>query len=557
MKERWSPGDRQPVIESILGSRAPGLVVLRWALVAAITLVGLLSLKLSGEALTLPHVYRKDFIQEYLLARAVLAGVNPYAPLSELAAQFLGHLPNPVFPHPTPHPPPVAVISLPLGLLTYEQAAVAWFLFEMVCLVVSVHLLLRESGWRPGVWRTLFVSLLVLGWNPFLDDLTVGQLMVPLLVLLLLCWRDLRAGRAIRGGVFLGCVIALKLLAWPIVLWLVLRRNWRAAGAAIGTVLAANALAVVLVGLDQVIYYYTVAGPVVSALYRAADVNISVWTIGWRVFEGTGATVVMGLAAPPLVAAPEVAGLVSLVIPLVWLGMGLALASRARSLDAAFGILVCVSVLVNPVAWAHYLTLTAIPLVYAIRRVLDLRLLRGEAYALLVSGLLLALAPRHLRGLALLAASPEPGGTGFMVPFLIGLLPFIPTLAAMVGLLWLVWRLDRAESLYARQGKSAPRAQAERPFRTHAERGCEQRERGCEQQSSPRAHAPRGHAAETALAVPPFRTHAERGCEQASVSPRAHAPRGHAAERGCEQRAMVVVVIPMQEYPCRPDSRPG
>jgi len=157
----------------------------------------------------------------------------------------------------------------------------------------------------------------------------------------------------------------------------------------------------------------------------------------------------------------------------------------------------------------------------------------------------------------LLAASPEPGGTGFMVPFLIGLLPFIPALAAMVGLLWLVWRLDRAESLYARQGKSAPRAQAERPFRTHAERGGEQRERGCEQQSSPRAHAPRGHAAETALAVPPFRTHAERGCEQASVSPRAHAPRGHAAERGCEQRAMVVVVIPMQEYPCRPDSRPG
>ncbi len=446
VEEPWPPGDRPTVIESILVSRAPGMIVLRWALVAAITLVGLLSLKLCIEALIPPHVYRKDLIQEYLLARAVLAGVNPYIPLSGLADRFIGPLPNPVFPHPTPHPPPVAIISLPLGLLTYEQAAVAWLLFEIAGLVVAVHLLLRELGRRPGLLLTLYVGLLVLGWNPFLDDLTVGQLMVPLLVLLILSWRDLRSGRAIRGGVFLGCVVALKLLAWPVVLWLLLRRNWRAAGAALVTVLAANAAAALLMGPDRVAHYYTAAGPAVSALYRAYDANISAWTIGWRVFEGTGAAVVMGLAAPPLVAAPEMAGVVSLVIPLVLLGLGLALALRARTFDGAFSILICVSILVNPVAWAHYLTLAAIPIVCAIRRLWVLGLLRGEAYILIIVGLLMAIAPRHLRALALLTIGSEPGTAAPTVPFVIGWLPFIPTLAAMLGLLWLAWRLDCARN---------------------------------------------------------------------------------------------------------------
>jgi hypothetical protein len=82
--------------------------------------LGVYNIVRSAQTLLPPDVYSKDFLQEYLMARALLLGVNPYLPLSELAARFLGPLPVIVFPHPLAAPPPAAMLSIPLGLLGYK-----------------------------------------------------------------------------------------------------------------------------------------------------------------------------------------------------------------------------------------------------------------------------------------------------------------------------------------------------------------------------------------------------------------------------------------------------
>ena len=107
-------------IQRILASRQPGMVLLKYALVLVAAVIGLISLQLIFRSLLRPYVYQKDFIQEYLLSRAVLDGVDPYLSLPELALRFLGPLPNSVLQHPTPHPPPVAILSLLLGLISYD-----------------------------------------------------------------------------------------------------------------------------------------------------------------------------------------------------------------------------------------------------------------------------------------------------------------------------------------------------------------------------------------------------------------------------------------------------
>jgi len=434
------------LVNRILASRKTGMVVLKYTLVIAVAAIGLTSLRASALSLLPPLTYRKDFIQEYLLARAILEGVDPYTPLPELASQFMGPLPHAILPHPTPHPPPVAIISLPLGLLTYEQAAVAWFLFEIGCLIASVYLLLRWLGRRPRLAFTLFIALLVLGWNPVWEELATGQLMILLLALLLGSWHAFRSGNAIRGGILLGCVVALKLVAWPIVIFLALRRDWRAVGAAIGTAIAANLAAVLLMGFDRVVYYYLHVGASISSLYRAYELNFSMWTIGWRVFEGTGAEVLYGVEAPPLVSAPALAGCVALVMPLILLSVGLLMAMRARSFDASFGILVCASILVNPITWMHYLVLASIPIVIAGRYLFDLHFPKKESYIAISIGLLLFLSHRQLRPFELLLAGQELAVDKFStVPFAVSLLTLIPTVAVL-GLLWLVWHLERIRS---------------------------------------------------------------------------------------------------------------
>jgi len=446
-------GDRQAadvsspdthLIERILYSRKPGMILLKYTLVVSIVVLGLANLTLDIQTLFPPYVYRKDVIQEYLLAKATLSGVNPYLPLSELAEQFIGSIPAPTLPHPTPHPPPVAILSLPLVLLTYEQAAVVWFLLEVACLFGSTYSLLRWLGIRSlFLWAPL-IALMTLGWSPLQEGLILGQLMTFLLILLIGAWQLLRSGRDIQGGILLGCLIALRLILWPILIYLALRRNWRAVGAAGAIAIAANFVAALLMGFDRVAYYYLDVGASVSELYRNCELNFSAWALGWRFFDGTRTSVFVSLQAPPLIASPTAAHYASYVLPLVLLMVGLILAARERRFDISFGILICISLLISPVAWTYYITLASIPVVIVVRDLFTLKLPGRETYAAIVIGLLMSISPRQLHVIALSLAGKGPAiDETTTVPFVAGLVTLVPALAVL-GLLWLVYRLDRA-----------------------------------------------------------------------------------------------------------------
>jgi hypothetical protein len=287
----------------------------------------------------------------------------------------------------------------------------------------------------------IFLALAIASWTPVWEDLVFGQLTLFLLVLLMGAWLALRSGRNIWGGVLLGSVLAFKLLAWPVLIFLAWRKNWRAVGASIATVLAANLLAALLMGFDTVINYYLKIGPSITALYRAQYGNFSIWTFGWRLFSGTVSELFVSVQAPPLIAAPAIAPITSYALVLIFLVGGLALAIRARSFDAAFGMLVCVSLLVNPVVWSQYLALAVIPIAIAARRLFALGLPNKETLAALAVGALLLARRTDLDIFISSFATRTAGGT-LTVPFALGLIALIPALA-IIGLLWFVWRLDR------------------------------------------------------------------------------------------------------------------
>jgi hypothetical protein len=425
------------------------MVLLKYLLVFLVVLLGFANLRLSLVSLKRPFVYRKDFIQEYLLVQAVVNDVDPYLPLPELAARFLEPLPNPVLQHPTPHPPVVALLSLPLKLLDYQKAAAAWLVFEIVCYVVAVFFLLRWFDLQPGLALVLFSAFVILGWIPLGVELITGQLMMALLLLLTGAWLALRDGDEILGGILLGLTIALKLIAWPIVILLVFERQWRAILVTVVVTAVANLAAGLLMGLDRVLYFYLEVGGPVSALYHAYEDNFSVWTVGWRVFEGTGSSVVEGINAPPLIQSLGLARIVSIGLPLAVLAIGVLLAIRARSYDTAFGILVCVSILVSPVAWRHYLVLCLIPFAIVVHSLATRNWPRRVTNLSLVLALLLFIPRSTLDSIMLALSGNDPAH----VPFLIALLSYLPAVA-LLGLIALLWHLDRSEES-ARQSRYA------------------------------------------------------------------------------------------------------
>ena len=428
-------------IKDILDSRNTFVIFLKILFLIAIAVIGILSIYSATESLIIPNVYKKDFIQDYLLAQALLHGVDPYLPISQLAHQFIGYLSNNVCPHPSPHPPPVAILCLPFCIFNYEHAAVAWFLSEIICIFFATYLILCKVHNKSDLKLTIFIFLLLLAWPPLYCELALGQLTALLLVLLVCAWLTLGSGKNITGGIFIGLLIAIKLMAWPFIIFFAARKNWSAVIAAGITIITSNVIAGLIMGFDKIVYYYFKVSAIVSPLYRAHESNFSMWTIGWRLFDGTGSSVLLGLEALPIVAAPSLALFLSFAMPVFLLAVGLKLALRARNFDTSFGILICVSTLVNPVAWTPYLILILIPIVIVGRGLLIHGLPKTETWYFLLLCASLFITSLKINLFVLKLIGSEITTSSVQVPFIATLPTLIPT-ASVILLLWLVSHMD-------------------------------------------------------------------------------------------------------------------
>jgi Glycosyltransferase family 87 len=295
---------------------------------------------------------KSDFLQDYFLARAVISGIDPYVPLNELGVRF--GIPDDIT-HSSTHPPSFAVLCLPLGLLSFRQAAYLWLLVGLTSLLISLRLLFDVRG--PGL---PLIFLAALTWPPLWFDLSLGQLMIPQLLLLTLAWRGLRTKRDLIAGVLLGLTISIKLIAWPLLFLLLVRKRFTALYAALGVFAFTNLMALLLMGIHPVFTYYFRSGREIAQVYGNNAFNFSAWTIGARLFQGTTTVDAAWFHTMPLIDAPALATLASIVSVSAILLCAFFVALKAQDFDTSFAVLVSTSVIISPVAWIFYLTLILI-----------------------------------------------------------------------------------------------------------------------------------------------------------------------------------------------------
>jgi hypothetical protein len=429
-------------LKTILLSPQPGMLWTRRGFVAVLLVLGLASFRLALSSLIIPQVYHKDFMQEYLMGKAVLSGLDPYLPIPELASKFLGSLPQINLPHPTPHPPPVLLIGLPFSFLSYEAASVVWFFLELVFIGWTIFLLLRIYSRTPSLPQVVLGTTLILAFRPFIANLGYGQLMTLLLLLLVASWANLRNGKDLVGGLFIGIAIALKLIAWPLVFFLVLKGRWKAVSGSALVFLGANFVAGMLMGFEKIPYYYMKVSQMVTPLYRAYEGNFALWTIGYRFFEGTGSPGLSGIAAPPLLSLPVLAGPFSAALVVSFLIVSMLIAIRCRTFDAAFSFVVSSSFLLSPIFWVAYLILALIPMSFIITRLVSLEFPGWETWiAALLLGFLLV--PREIL-VSLLWSLPHKivAGSAPVFPFAASLVTLLPVIMVLI-IMGMVFRLDR------------------------------------------------------------------------------------------------------------------
>ena len=320
---------------------------------------------------------KSDFVQDYFLAKAVISGIDPYLPLDELGVRF--GVPNEI-PHSSTHPPSFAVLCLPIGLLSFKQAAFVWLIIGLISLVVSLHLLFRIN--RAGL---LMIALIAITWPPVFYDLSLGQLMLPQLLAITLAWLALRSERDLIGGILLGLTISIKLITWPLLLLLLIRKRFKSVLA--GSIVFAflNIIALLLMGVRPVASYYFQKSPEIASIYSNNVFNFSTWTIGPRLFAGTKAVDAPWFHTVPLIDAAVLVPLTSIACVIAVLIYGFFVALKARSFDTSFAVLVNTAVIVSPVAWIFYLTLLLLPI--AVLRVADDWKTRGKVGLCLIAPL--------------------------------------------------------------------------------------------------------------------------------------------------------------------------
>jgi alpha-1,2-mannosyltransferase len=265
----------------------------------------------------LVHSFRQtgngpDFRYElYPEAKAILHGSNPFpAPDADLSQGG-----NQIY------PPLAGVLVAPL---TVFSVGVATGIFAVLLFGA-----LMVTAWVVGLRDWRIYGLIVL-WPASLAAIQSGNLTLILSLLVAVAWRY--RDRRYVPGVAIGLAIALKLFLWPLLVWLLARRSYRAAaaGAAIG-----------IAGILAVLPFTSLSDFLRVEAHLGDTFGPGSLTIGGLLFQahasayGTG-TIVAALA-----------GLAVLV-----------LAYTRRSLPLA----VTAALLLSPIVWLHYFALLLVPL---------------------------------------------------------------------------------------------------------------------------------------------------------------------------------------------------
>ncbi len=174
-----------------------------------------------------------DFTIFYHAAQRLAAHQPLYQPHGELYAY------SPLF----------AIALRPLALLSLSQAVKAWFFFSALCLIGSVFV--YASAARMTTRDTALVGLMMLvGFRCWPTTMNFGLGQANLLLVLLLCgmyWADSRA-RWTLFAVLVALAALVKIWMLGFLIYLVVRRQWRAVGLCVALFAASLTVLFSLVG---------------------------------------------------------------------------------------------------------------------------------------------------------------------------------------------------------------------------------------------------------------------------------------------------------------------
>jgi hypothetical protein len=283
------------------------------------------------------------------------------------------------------------LFMLPWALLPLRVAIVVFSLLSLALFGVTVvlveHLLSDGAKWRPRPALLIAVALCL----PYVHScVVVGSVSLLLLFLIVASWFLVERGHEWEAGAALGLATLIKLLPAVLIVFFLLKRRWRAAGAAatVAVVLGLG-LPLVTLGFHETVAQHrsfyqraVVEGSAAQTLTSTQPLkthfnNNALPIVLRRLLSPTNAgrwsqreefyvnvaDFSPGMRLAVFVALLALFGLVSAVValrrPRPWPPDTIAAGQAVR---AQFGVWCCLMLLASPLVWTHYLPLVYWPL---------------------------------------------------------------------------------------------------------------------------------------------------------------------------------------------------
>lgn len=267
------------------------------------------------------HVLGVDFTQEFWVASdRLLHGGDPYVWTRrqiDFGVSF-------------PYLAPTALFFVPFALLPASTSTFLVIALSMLALVATLTVL-RVRDWR--------LYPLVFLWWPVANVWQTGNLTLLLGLGLALVWRYRE--RPLVAGLLTAAIISLKPFVWPVVLWLLFTRRYRAVSWTLLWGAAINAVAWAMVGYGRIGEYVHLSATVTSALKRT----------------GYGLIAQVTHAGGPVWAG-------ALLMAVTTAALAFACFRAARRSNDRQALLLCVllTLAATPLLWNHYFALLIVPL---------------------------------------------------------------------------------------------------------------------------------------------------------------------------------------------------
>jgi hypothetical protein len=261
------------------------------------------------------------------------------------------------------YPPTFAFAILPLTLLPYQVALLAWFAIIAGSLVGTSHLLIRlllplERRYHAAL--VIAVTGLMAVFQPIRGVLATGNVDTLILFLLTLSLVDYRAGKNTRAGVWLALAGLMKPTVGFVLLFFLIKRAWRVivACGVVGTLLLGASAAAI--GPGQTLDFVSVATYWSSPAFAVSPVNQAPYGLLLRLFTPNAYTV-------PMVASPLLATVLRIAV------IGVVLLVLARSISRSplvspsrfaqeYGLVLIGMLMASPLSEDIHYTYLALPL---------------------------------------------------------------------------------------------------------------------------------------------------------------------------------------------------